>query len=105
MLKRPRKIGDSAMLCEACEHGDHEQCGMQTWCECDCEGPDEAYTPHGYGFRDDLDGGRLFKLSEAEMAAREHADLNWDRKKQPVMWHVTYADFLAGAKWARNSGD
>lgn len=28
------------MKCEACERGDHENCGMQTWCECDCAGPD-----------------------------------------------------------------
>ena len=32
------------MLCEACERGDHEQCGMQTWCTCDCEGPDGFYS-------------------------------------------------------------
>jgi hypothetical protein len=30
------------MVCEACERGDHDQCGMQTWCECDCEGYDPA---------------------------------------------------------------
>lgn len=33
------------MMCEACERGDHEQCGMQTWCECDCGGPDDLYLP------------------------------------------------------------
>jgi hypothetical protein len=22
-------------LCEACLEGDHEHCGMQSWCECD----------------------------------------------------------------------
>lgn len=26
------------MMCEACKRGDHDECGMQTWCECDCEG-------------------------------------------------------------------
>lgn len=26
------------MMCEACERGDHDNCGMQTWCECECEG-------------------------------------------------------------------
>ena len=26
------------MMCEACERGDHGNCGMQTWCECDCDG-------------------------------------------------------------------
>lgn len=24
-------------LCEACERGDHANCGQQTWCECDCD--------------------------------------------------------------------
>jgi hypothetical protein len=28
------------MKCEACERGDHLNCGMQTWCECECAGPD-----------------------------------------------------------------
>ena len=28
------------MMCDACERGDHLDCGMQTWCECDCAGPD-----------------------------------------------------------------
>lgn len=25
------------MMCEACTRGDHANCGMQTWCECDCD--------------------------------------------------------------------
>lgn len=29
-------------MCEACEQGRHTQCGMQTWCECDCDGSPEA---------------------------------------------------------------
>lgn len=28
------------MKCQACEEGDHQNCGMQTWCECDCDGPE-----------------------------------------------------------------
>lgn len=28
------------MKCEACEQGDHLNCGMQTWCECKCAGPE-----------------------------------------------------------------
>lgn len=24
-------------MCEACERGDHANCGMQTWCTCDCD--------------------------------------------------------------------
>ena len=31
------------MMCEACERDEHWLCGMQTWCECDCDGPDGIY--------------------------------------------------------------
>lgn len=55
------------MKCEACERGDHDECGMQTWCDCDCEGHQEgAYIPDGSYFQDDLDGGRLVKNDEVE---------------------------------------
>lgn len=30
-------------MCEACERGDCWDCGMQTWCKCDCPGPDGLY--------------------------------------------------------------
>jgi hypothetical protein len=33
------------MKCEACERGDCHQCGMQTWCECDCDGSDDTGLP------------------------------------------------------------
>jgi hypothetical protein len=49
------------MKCEACERGDHDCCGMQTWCDCDCEGYDPHGLPDGYYFADDLDGGRAVK--------------------------------------------
>lgn len=26
------------MKCEACTEGNHMNCGMQTWCDCDCAG-------------------------------------------------------------------
>lgn len=29
-MRKPR-------LCAACENGDHQNCGLQTWCECDCD--------------------------------------------------------------------
>lgn len=29
------------MMCEACERGEHQLCGMQTWCACECD-PDGA---------------------------------------------------------------
>ena len=32
------------MMCEACERDEHWLCGMQTWCECDCFGPDGDYS-------------------------------------------------------------
>lgn len=25
-------------MCEGCTAGEHWRCGMQTWCECDCDG-------------------------------------------------------------------
>lgn len=26
------------MTCQGCTEGQHFLCGMQTWCECDCDG-------------------------------------------------------------------
>jgi hypothetical protein len=52
------------MKCQACEEGDHDNCGMQTWCDCDCEGYDPNI-PAGSYFIDDLDGGRLVKQEKA----------------------------------------
>lgn len=31
------------MMCDACERGQHELCGMQTWCACDCSGSEDDY--------------------------------------------------------------
>jgi hypothetical protein len=48
--QRRRLYGEPVMMCEACERGDHELCGMQTWCECDCAGFGEVFLPdHYYG--------------------------------------------------------
>ena len=33
------------MMCEACERGDHDQCGLQTWCQCDCDGTMDMFMP------------------------------------------------------------
>jgi hypothetical protein len=33
------------MLCQACAAGRHFECGMQTWCECDCAGSYEEWGP------------------------------------------------------------
>lgn len=38
----------SRILCEACEAGDHANCGMQTWCECECD-PDSVWDFDPYG--------------------------------------------------------
>lgn len=42
-------------MCEACERGDHDQCGMQTWCECECCGPYGVYLPEDYELDEDGD--------------------------------------------------
>ena len=28
-------------LCNACEDGEHHDCGLQTWCQCECD-PDNC---------------------------------------------------------------
>lgn len=30
-------------MCDACERDDHMNCGMQTWCECECDPEQAAY--------------------------------------------------------------
>lgn len=64
------------MKCEACERGDHDNCAMRTWCDCDCEGcASGSYLPPGYAFIDDLDGGRLVKKDETPTAIVPASDL------------------------------
>lgn len=49
------------MMCEACTRGDHANCGMQSWCDCEDErdgdpdaAPDFLEIPElGVGFEDD----------------------------------------------------
>lgn len=50
------------MMCEACKRGDHANCGMQTWCDCedtrdgDHDAPadwDPADDPENQEFDDD----------------------------------------------------
>lgn len=36
---------ETTMMCQACEAGDHLNCGMQVWCECDCAGYHDAGMP------------------------------------------------------------
>lgn len=43
------------MKCQACENDDHDNCGMQTWCSCDCEG----FILSGMFVTEDADGERL----------------------------------------------
>ena len=33
------------MMCDACTNDQHELCGMQTWCACECDGPDTLFYP------------------------------------------------------------
>ena len=40
-----------AQLCQACEDGDHFNCGMQTWCACDCD--PENCEPLSFGYEDE----------------------------------------------------
>lgn len=69
------------MKCEACEAGDHLSCGMQTWCECDCAGPDSIEVPdpmYGHLTFDtgerDADG---FPKLEHVSLRREDAETIW----------------------------
>lgn len=71
-------------MCEACENGDHENCGMQTWCECDCAGPDAIGMPDP----SDIVGHKTFDTGETcpetgfpklrhEPLTRAEADAIW----------------------------
>lgn len=33
---------EERMMCEGCRNNQHYLCGMQTWCTCDCAGPDSV---------------------------------------------------------------
>lgn len=46
---------DGRRMCQACQEGRHEGCGMQTWCECGCDGPEGVFwgpDPNGAGVPD-----------------------------------------------------
>jgi hypothetical protein len=36
------------MMCEACRRGDHGNCGMQTWCDCDDDRDGDPYAQADY---------------------------------------------------------
>ena len=57
------------MMCEACKRDEHWNCGMQTWCECDCAGPDGCYElpPDPYEISEVGEDG----FPPARIAARE----------------------------------
>lgn len=42
------------MKCEACRRGDHGNCGMQVWCDCDDERDGDYYAYPDYPI-DDFD--------------------------------------------------
>jgi len=33
-----RQFNREPIMCEGCTVDEHWRCGMQTWCECDCDG-------------------------------------------------------------------
>jgi len=38
-----RGFGDrEPRMCEGCTAGEHWRCGMQTWCECECDGTSDV---------------------------------------------------------------
>ncbi len=41
--KIEREESEEPEMCQACERGECWDCGMQTWCKCDCPGPDGVY--------------------------------------------------------------
>jgi len=53
------------MMCIACSDENHYQCGMQTWCECDCDGSPDwgAYNPDPY---DDAYRNELYRSDYAD---------------------------------------
>jgi hypothetical protein len=55
------------MKCQACEEGDHDNCGMQTWCDCDCEGYDPGGTVAPVFTHCNVCGKRLREPEEDEM--------------------------------------
>ncbi len=67
------------MKCQACQEGRHWDCGLQTWCDCDCDpvaalydfGPDDELpeeTPEDYF--EDLDDD---ESSPPPNGARDHS--------------------------------
>lgn len=83
------------MLCEACERGDHHECGMQTWCECDCDGPEgidfggrqEAGDPNDVVGHKTFDTGEIdpetgFPKLRHEPLTRAEADVLWEASEK-----------------------
>lgn len=74
-------------VCEACAREDHDNCGMQTWCECDCAGPDAIGLPDP----SDVVGHKTFDTGERdqhglpifrhEPLTRAEGEALWERAK------------------------
>lgn len=72
-------------MCNACEREDHENCGMQTWCECDCAGPDAIGMPdprdivgHATFDTGEIDPETGFPKLRHEPLTRAEADALWE---------------------------
>lgn len=62
------------MFCQACNNGDHDQCNMATWCQCDCGGPDDDGLPD-FDPYDCMDCGMCEECIDRSIAATEEHDL------------------------------
>ncbi len=78
------------MLCEACERDDHDNCGMQTWCECDCEGYQE-----GCCIPDQIEG--LSSLCGAQPTAEHIAE--WKQGRTSVKKLMKFVAVTRTGNW------
>lgn len=93
-------------VCEACARQDHDNCGMQTWCECDCAGPEaigmpnpqDAYFGHATFATGELDPETGFPKMRHEPLTKEAAEALWkaaeDAKKRRAEAMPTEQDAL-----------
>lgn len=59
------------MMCQACSEGRHWDCGLQTWCSCDCD-------PFAYDFA---------FVTDDEMAILNGEELE-DEQDEDDLWYV-----------------
>lgn len=61
------------MMCQACEEGLHYLCGMQTWCECDCDGEEFGPSPD-----DDMPHSNTCTCEHCAQTYPERLAESWD---------------------------